>query len=125
MTELTISSIKEAIQNARITCGQPPEANDVSCADPDFEANWFRVHREVGDSWCSWNPGPAAEKAIDELREAVVSLVRSQTDDATLASYVGGDFDFIIRAAWLRFDDNWIEALWSLYARGGNPYDAR
>ena len=119
---LTIDSICEAIQNARITCRDAPGPNDISSSDPDFEENWYRANREVGRLWCDSNPGVEAENLIYELRKAVVSQVRSHVSDPATGSYIVDDFEFILRDSMAGVDDEWIASLWSLYSRGGSPW---
>lgn len=57
-----------------------------------------------------------ARLAEDIRRESFLSVSRATTQH-DIASYVSDDFDLIVKAAILGFDDPFLSAMWDAYAR--------
>ena len=97
---------------------------DARDGDASFESDWLRCHKEIERRWSEATVDPDTARLAEDIRRESFLAVSRATTQHEIASYVSDDFDLIVKAAILGFDDPFLSTMWDAYARNEIPAPA-
>jgi hypothetical protein len=80
-----------------------------------FEREWMRVYDDLARRL------PDEPPIVQEIRENVYRSVYDLTENPDVAAYASDDFGLIATAAFLGYEDEWLNGLWVKYRSGAFP----
>ena len=89
-----------------------------------YESDWLRCHKEIERRWSEATVDPDTARLAEDIRRESFLTVSRATTQHEIASYVSDDFDLIVKAAILGFDDPFLSTMWDAYARNEIPAPA-
>ena len=96
-------------------------ALEVRDRDPTFCSSWVAAFDQVNRRRKLRKINAAVIAVAEELRREAFLVVSQATRQHEIASYVSDDFDLIVRARVLDFEDPFVNQLWLAYEKGAFP----